>query len=55
MKNERTLSFQMSKAISKEELENVSGSVSQTNSWTANGSYDPRSGWDGCLDVTIDM
>lgn len=52
MKNERTLSFQMSKAISKEELKEVSA-AGETNSWTANGTHTPA-GFDGCIDISID-
>lgn len=53
MKNERTMSFQLSKKISKQELQDVSA-AGQTNSYTANGTYQ-YGAWDGCIDVTIDM
>lgn len=53
MKDLRTMSFQLSQAISKEELENISA-AGQTNSWTANGTYQ-HGQWDGCVDVSWDM
>ena len=53
MKNERILSYQLSKKISKDELQGVSA-AGQTNMWTANGTYQ-NGAWDGCIDVNIDM
>ena len=53
MQKERTLPFQLSKKISKEELNDVSA-AGQTNSWTANGTY-TNGQVEGCVDVSIDM
>ena len=53
MKNERILSYQLSKKISKDELQGVSA-AGQTNMCTANGTYQ-NGAWDGCIDVNIDM
>ncbi len=53
MKNERTLSYQLSKKLSKASLQEVSA-AGQTNSWTANGTYQ-NGAWDGCIDISIDM
>ncbi len=53
MKNLRTMSFELSQKISKDELKDLSA-AGQTNSWTANGTYQ-NGHFDGCIDVSIDM
>jgi hypothetical protein len=53
MKNERILSYKMSRILSVDELHNVSA-AGWTNYWTANATYQGGH-YDGTLDASIDM
>jgi hypothetical protein len=53
-KRERILSFKMSQKLSASDIEGVAA-AGMTSYMTANGTYDSRSGWDSCVDFTVDL
>lgn len=55
MNNARILSYNMSKKLSNEELESISG-AGMTCSPSGSGSWDPATGAkDGSIDITVDF
>ena len=54
MKNQRILSYKMSRKLSEKDLQSISAG-GMTNVATANGTYSSQTGWDTGIDVTIDL